>query len=361
MDSVEMIDPGTVTFPVNDYVQEKNGYIWTQTLSAEAEAIQAVHCLSRDGDITVTSHVDGDKNTVDVEARITIAQNAKVEITPELEQAILSLKENVGVIVERHDKPNPGQETNITVQTVIPQQTSNDLSVSIDMNITLPARLALAIKSHDGDIHIQGPIGATSLVTMDGDIAVSDCLGALSITLDDGDLAVNHCGGPLTIKAQDGDISASACRDSVTIRSQDGDVAVYGCTGSLTLELQDGDVMVKNCQEVVSVKSEDGDVLLKGVSAKINVATNDGDILIETDTPLQDDCLLQSRDGDILLQLPETSNLNVDLNVRDGEIHLDSSRFTGTRTNQKATGKLNNGGPNVKAQTRDGDIAVQLN
>jgi len=72
------------------------------------------------------------------------------------------------------------------------------------------------------------------------------------------------------------------------------------------------------------------------------------------------DCSLASNDGDILVVLPKTSDVTLDLRASEGEVHLDAPGFEGTQSEHAAVGKLNRGGPAIKARSQDGDLSITL-
>ena len=102
----------------------------------------------------------------------------------------------------------------------------------------------------------------------------------------------------------------------------------------------------------VAVKAGDGDVTLTDVQAQVDVKANDGDIKISFARPPAADCAIESNDGDIRITLPKASNVTLDLKTNEGNIPLDVSGFEGTRKGNKLSGKLNQGGPAIRAQVR---------
>ncbi|MEN6335603.1 MAG: M56 family metallopeptidase [Phycisphaerales bacterium] len=318
-------EPNNATFPVDGYTQKDNKYIWKQSLSANVEDIKTVLCLSRDGDIAVRAHEDAAKNTVEVRATIILTPREKLAASPDAQKQILALKEKIGVILGRDDNKTPTRDDDImTVRAAMPKKMPQDIGASVSMEVLMPARLALKTVSVDGDTMVKGLAGPVSIRTTDGDVSASECLGSLSMNSVDGDVSAVNCGGPLELKTVDGDVKAQKCSKPMTIQTIDGDVSL---------------------QEVL---------------AGIHVKVIDGDIHVSFAQSPAEDCSLESTEGDISVVMPKTSNVTVDLKTGEGDLGLDAPGFEGTRTKRSVVGKLNQGGPAIKASSQDGDVSIKL-
>ena len=314
-----------MTFPVNDYTQKDKQYIWKQSLSAPVEDIKTVLCLSRDADVAIKAHQDAGKNTVEVRAVIVLVPREKLADNPDAQKEILTLKEKVGVILRKDDKKTPTRDDDtMTVQTVRPRRTPQDIEVRLSVEVSMPAKLALRVISADGDTKANG------------------------------------LAGPIAIRTADGDVSVAECLDSLSITSADGDVNVVNCAGPLQLKTADGDVKVSKCSKAVAIQTADGDVTLEEVQAKVEVKVSDGDIRVSFAHGPMEDCSFASQDGDIAVVMPKMSDVAFDLKASEGEVHLNAPGFEGTQTEHAAVGKLNNGGPAIKARSQDGDLSIKL-
>lgn len=336
-------EPNNVTFPVEGYTQKGKQYLWKQSLSAEVGDLKTVLCLSRDGDVTVKPQKDAGKNTVDVQAVITVTPRGRLANDPNVQKLVLDLKKKIGVLLGKddHKTPTPEDDT-MTVQTVIPRKMPPDLGVGISLEVLMPAQLALQVISADGDTRATGLGGPVAIRTSDGDVTVSECRNAVAIT------------------SADGDVNVVSCAGSLELRGADGDVKVTDCAGPLDLKTADGDVRVQRCSKPVAIRVADGDITLVDVQAAITVQGNDGDIRVSFAREPADACLLRCQSGDIAIVMPKTAKALVDLTTKEGEVHLDAPGFDGTKTEHAAAGKVNGGGPAIKAQSQDGDVSLKL-
>ena len=183
------VDPNNITFLVEGYAQKGKQYIWRQSLSADVEEVKTLLSFSRDGDISVKAHQDASKNTAEVQAVITFTLKDKPASDPEALQQLLVLKEKTGVVLRRDDMKTPSREDDaLRLETVTPRKLPEGIGVSISMEVLVPARLGLNVKSADGDTKVNGLAGPVMIKTADGDVAVSECLNSISIASADGDV-----------------------------------------------------------------------------------------------------------------------------------------------------------------------------
>jgi beta-lactamase regulating signal transducer with metallopeptidase domain len=317
-------EPDNATFPTEGYTQKGKDYLWRQALSANVEDIKTVVCLSRDGDVSVKAHQDASKNTVEVNAVVVMTPKGKLANDPDVLKQLLTLKEKVGVSLRRDDKKTPAKDDDtMTVQTIMPQKLPEDIEVSVSMEILMPAQLALDVASADGDTKAKG------------------------------------LAGPVKIKTADGDVAILECQNSVTVTAADGDISAIGCAGPIELKVADGDVKVSKCTKAVAVKAADGDILLEDVQAQVDAKTNDGDVKVSFTLAPTADCSIESGDGDIMIILPKASNVTLDVKTGEGGIKVDAPGFEGTKKENSVAGKLNSGGPAIKARSGDGDVWIK--
>lgn len=176
--------------------------------------------------------------------------------------------------------------------------------VGITVEITIPHRFDLDIRTADGDVDIGNVDGTVDLRTSDGDIV----LGALT-------------GPEISIRTGDGDVGAELlAADRITVHTSDGDV----------------------------------DLAVEGPSARVE--TSDGDIRL--DMLRQGDLDLRTGDGDITLNVDAALRADVELLGSDVQVDL-PLQMVGRLGRRGARGKLNGGGPLILARTGDGTITIR--
>jgi hypothetical protein len=190
-------------------------------------------------------------------------------------------------------------------------------------------------------VHVQLPDEFNvDIATGDGDVSVEDLRGRASIHTSDGDISVAHLDGPaITLRTSDGDVEAgSLTADSIDIETSDGDIDIAELVGPVTARTSDGDIHVTLASaDEARFETGDGDVRIElNQAAPLGIRTGDGDIDIIASAALAADVDL--RGGDVEL----VGGLAIEGSVRDG----------------RARGRINGGGPLIKAETGDGEIRL---
>jgi hypothetical protein len=190
-------------------------------------------------------------------------------------------------------------------------------------------------------VHVQLPGEFdVDIATGDGDVAVDDLRGRAEIHTSDGDIAVAHLDGPvIMLRTSDGDVEASSLTaDSIDIETSDGDIDIAELRGQVTARTSDGDIhAILASAEEARFETGDGDVRIEmNQAAPLGIRTGDGDIDILASATLAADVDLHGGDVELV------GGLAIEGSVRDG----------------RARGRINGGGPLIKAETGDGEIRL---
>jgi hypothetical protein len=178
------------------------------------------------------------------------------------------------------------------------------------------------------------------IATGDGDVSVDDLRGEVKIHTSDGDISVARLDGPaIMLETSDGDIAAtSLTAGDIDIKTSDGDIDIGSLSGPVSARTSDGDI----------------DVVLTG-GDEASFSTSDGDVRIEM---RQSGALgIRTGDGDIDIVVPESLAADVDLDGEDIEL-LGGLAIEGRVRDGRAEGRINGGGPLIKAETGDGEIRL---
>lgn len=212
----------------------------------------------------------------------------------------------------------------------------------VRVEIRLPERFDLDVRTEDGDITAGSHQGRLVLLTEDGDIAAERLEGEVRLVTSDGDIRTGSISGGV-----------------VEVRTSDGDVVLGAVSATeIVLESSDGDIVADvAAADRVEARTSDGDISLRGVRGALSAATHDGDIDIDVDQVAE--LALQSGDGDVALSLPQSAA--ADLDLRGGEISFRSgSGFDGRIERRSVVGTLNGGGPAVRVRSGDGSVSLRL-
>ena len=161
------------------------------------------------------------------------------------------------------------------------------------------------------------------------------------------------------IRTGDGDISLGDLEGRISVHTADGDLNIGALKGpEIKLRTSDGDVSAASLEAPrIDLHTSDGDVRVRRVAGALEASTGDGDISVRL--AASEETQLRSGDGDITVYSGRVLGFDVDLS---GEtVSLGSGiRLDGTRGSGWARGKLNGGGPPLRARTSDGTVRFRI-
>ena len=161
-------------------------------------------------------------------------------------------------------------------------------SSSVDLDLTVPAWMALDLSGVYTDVHVDGSRGPVAVETVQGDVEVS--------------------GG-------EGQISLSSVQGSVTLRNAKGRIEVHSVNQ---------DVRVATTSGEIKAETVNGEIVLDKVDAtNLDASTVNGDV--EYDGPIHDGgrYALSSHNGDITIAVAPTANAAVGVSTFGGDFESD--------------------------------------
>lgn len=161
----------------------------------------------------------------------------------------------------------------------------------------------------------------------------------------------------LTANTGSGDIRVQSVGLNAKLSTGSGNISASGLRGTLTLETGSGDIETQQL-EVADVKAEtgSGSMHLNGVQGSLRANTGSGDIEI-AGKPTSD-WKLETGSGSITISANGTP-FTLDASTGSGSIKSDAPLVVqGSLDRHHVTGKINGGGPMVRAETGSGSIRV---
>jgi Putative adhesin len=160
----------------------------------------------------------------------------------------------------------------------------------VTWRLTVPAEMALQLRSQSGDVRIEGTRGSVSVETVEGGIEVHGGRGFVSLQSVEGNLVLTDAAGRVNLATVDG---------TITVRGAKGDLRASAVDGAILLDdieshnveasTVDGDIRLDGTIHEggeYHLSSHDGDVtvIAPAISATVSVSTYDGDF--ESDFPV---------------------------------------------------------------------------
>ena len=197
-------------------------------------------------------------------------------------------------------------------------------NLSIDFTVFIPKEFYPDIKTSGGDISITDVFSNSKLRTSGGDVNVFNSTGNIEI------------------KTSGGDIKISSNKGNIKASTSGGDMVFKGVTGDVDATTSGGDIVFKEIKGSVNASTSGGDIEAEiiGENKGISLSTSGGDIELKISGDVKADLECKTSGGDVSLS--------------------NSSNFDGTIKSNSVIGKLNGGGPSIKAKTSGGDIDLEF-
>ncbi len=162
--------------------------------------------------------------------------------------------------IQIYDRQN-GDEVQLEVRFPRKWLQVNFGSRRVDVELRVPRRASLNIKTGDGNIDLSG---------IDGDV---------NLQSGDGHLVISEVEGKVRANTGDGPVQMNGCKGEVTLHTGDGRIEVEGFDGALHVETGDGRVRVSGRFDVLDVKTGDGGLTMRvpaDLAADVDLHTGDG-------------------------------------------------------------------------------------
>lgn len=141
---------------------------------------------------------------------------------------------------------------------------------SIDLVITMPSKLALALDDSSGDITIKGLNNTIKVDDSSGDLTID---GGKSVYVDDssGSIYVTNIQGNVEIEDSSGDTTVENTQGAVTINDGSGDVVVNNVTGTVKIDDGSGDISVNGAGGLIVEDDGSGDLDIDNVKGEVRI------------------------------------------------------------------------------------------
>jgi hypothetical protein len=136
----------------------------------------------------------------------------------------------------------------------------------IDLEITMPASLALLVDDRTGDISINSVSNGLTLNDRSGDIELKNIVGLVQIEDRSGDLVGEDLRGDVTINDRSGEIRLRDVNGDVHIDDTSGDIRATNITGIVTVDDSSGDINVNGAVDFKLKSDGSGDVSLRNIT-----------------------------------------------------------------------------------------------
>ncbi|HVW83895.1 MAG TPA: DUF4097 family beta strand repeat-containing protein [Bryobacteraceae bacterium] len=253
------------------------------------------------------------------------------------------------------------------------------LSVSTDLDITVPKGLDIEARGRSGDLTVDDIAGSVDISNGRGDVRLNsigkdvkveasrsglikaaDVKGSLELQGRGGDVQLENIQGQVTVDGEySGTLEFRALAKPLHFRSQRSDFRVEKIPGSVTLDLSE--MKMSNVVGPVRFQTGARDIQATDVTNSLELTVDRGDIQVtQTKAPLPK-LDLHSRNGDITVTVPASAGFELDGRTGQGEVNNVFGPPLQTETDGRVgtiKGKVG-AGPQITLGTERGALTIR--
>jgi DUF4097 and DUF4098 domain-containing protein YvlB len=261
--------------------------------------------------------IDGEEGRTEIDVHITRFARGRTE-----EEA----RENAEAVSVEVSRESPDSPVLLVIVNV-PSELRNK-SAGADLDISLPPRVDLEIRTSNGHVGVKEIEGLVDVVTSNGKVEISQV---------------------------DGDILAKTSNGAIVVEDVVGNTELRSSNGGITLHRVDAETIVAT--------TSNGRIDANEVTGSAEVETSNGSIELKS-TALPDRPRLKAKttNGGILMEVPSTVNAHLSLQTSNGSIHQklsDASVTDYEQSKRRIAATLNGGGGHIEARTSNGSITFR--
>lgn len=163
------------------------------------------------------------------------------------------------------------------VEAKIPSRRRMFRNATLDLEATVPSRLALAVQDGTGEILVRN-VAALQLRDGTGDIEIEGVPGDVSITDGTGATVVRAIGGSLQVKDGTGPLTIRDVRGSVTVDDGTGEITISEVGGDLRLRDGTGNMEIEDIGGSVDLRDGTGNVSVSRVAGSLTLRNGTGGV-----------------------------------------------------------------------------------
>jgi hypothetical protein len=252
---------------------------------------------------------------------------------------------------------------------------------SFDLDVSLPKKADLSIKTQKGDIKVADIAAPLSISTQAGDIEISDTGGSVTIDTQKGDTTVTDTKGDVKIAGKGGEVSVVNATGGLTLNgefygpiraekiakgvrfiSHRSDFTLTSLTGHMSVE--SGNFEVVDAPGNLTLRTSSADVTVENPGGKVNIDNRNGNIDVRYSAAPKDEIELTNSSSGVTLSLPANTSFEIVADCHSCDIASDFSSSSLNRTTAKngdthLEGKYGSGHP-IKIVIRTSYGAINI-
>src|SRR6516162_1882028 len=228
----------------------------------------------------------------------------------------------------------------------------SDARISVDMEVTVPRKSTLTIKTDKGDVTASDLAADVGVTNQNGDVEVRDTAADVLIEMRKGDVKVSDTKGDVKVSGKGGEIEVSSATGSLTV---DGDfygpvradriakgLRVLSAKTDLTLsalsghmEASSGNLDIVDAPGNLGLRTRDMEVNVENPGGKVSIDNRNAQTTVRFSSAPKDEVQITNSSAGISLTIPGSSSFEIVADCRNCEIE---SEFTGLAATKSESG-----------------------
>lgn len=262
-----------------------------------------------------------------------------------------------------------------------PTSDDNDSRFAADVEISVPKKATVVVRSEKGDIVVSDMTTPVSITSSNGDIEIRDTAGDVSVEAHKGDIKVSDTKGNVKISGKGDQIDVTSVTGSLTLDgeffgpirtdkiakgvrfiSRRTDLTLTQLNGHM--EAGSGNLEIVDAAGNLALRTTSYDVTIENATGKVKVDNRNGEIQLRFSTPPKEDVEITNSKGSIGISLPGSSNFEINADCHSCDISSDFSddnlkQISKESGDSHLEGKVGSGrGPKITLKTSYDSINI---
>lgn len=255
-------------------------------------------------------------------------------------------------------------------------QGAGDKGVTMDLDVYVPANIALVINSSRGEVTVAGMSNSAEIDHRRGGVNVNDHTGNVSLNLDGSSARLQHVKGDVTIQGRANEVAVEdvdgavhlngefqesvrlvRISKTVSFHSSRTEMEFSGLDGRL--DLDSGDLRADSLTGPMRLTTRSKDIALEGLSGDLRLEDVNGTVEVGLRKP--GNIQIDNRKGDVQVSIPPNMAIKVEARTREGEIESDFEEIKVENRNREssASGSIGTNGPKLVVNCEKGTIEIR--
>ncbi len=253
---------------------------------------------------------------------------------------------------------------------------AGDHAVEVDLDVSLPRKVAVSITSRRGDINLVGRDGSIDISAQHADTSVEDVNGNVKVSQEKGSVKIEQITGDVHVEGRVNEVSVADVKGAVQLDGEfQESVKLARITKTVTFKSSRTDMEFSKIEGSLDLDSDElhaeqitGPLHLTTRSKNIRLEEVSGDVRLQNDNGAIEvgmrtvgNVQIDSRNGDIQLSLPDKAGFRLDARTRDGEIQSDfpELKINNDEHEAKASGSVGSASAHIVLNNEHDGIEIR--